>query len=65
MAKRYIVPVVFRGQENFEVVAESPEEAKEKAEAAFKGGFAHILLGNEWHEVERIGKPEEYEGGPR
>jgi hypothetical protein len=55
---QYCVPVVYRGQDNFIVEADSPEEAKTKAEAAFKNGDEPDVCGNEWEEVEKIGEPE-------
>ena len=51
----YEVPVIYRGQCNFIVTAESPEQAAELAEARFKGGMEPDLLGNEWEEIERVG----------
>lgn len=52
---KYEVAVVFRGQDNFIVEADSPEEARAKAKARFLAGDQPDELGNEWQEVERVG----------
>ncbi len=51
----YEVPVIYRGQCNYLVTAESPERAAELAEVCFKKGEEADVLGNEWEEIERIG----------
>ena len=56
---KYEVPVLYRGQCNFIVEADSPTEAQEVAGARFKDGIAPDVLGNEWEEVDRIGEPRE------
>jgi hypothetical protein len=56
---KYEVPVVYRGQCNFIVEANSPQEAQELAAARFKTGEAPAELGNEWEEVDRLGEPTE------
>lgn len=56
---KYEVPVLYRGQCSFIVEAGSPTEAREVADARFKGGIAPDVLGNEWEEVDRIGEPRE------
>ena len=55
---RYVVPVVYRGMDNFIVEADSPAEAKELAEARFNDGEPADEFGNEWEEIERVGDPE-------
>jgi hypothetical protein len=56
----YEVPIVYRGQSNFLVLAESPERAAELAEESFKKGKTPDTLGNEWEEIERIGNVTPY-----
>ena len=51
---RYEVPIIYRGQCTFIVDADSPDEAKERAEAKFKGGDQPDEMGNEWEEVDRV-----------
>ena len=63
MKKKYCVPVIFKGQDNFVVLADSPEEARDKAEQAFKGGLPPTVCGNEWQEFEQTGIPEELSDG--
>lgn len=55
---RYEVPIVYQGQANFVVDAESPEEAIEKAKAKFKAGDSEDVLGNEWESIQRVGEVE-------
>lgn len=53
----YEVPVMYRGQCNFRVEADNPDQAQEKAQIAFKNNEATIELGNEWEEIQRVGQP--------
>lgn len=55
---RYEVPIVYKGQANFVVDAESPEEAIEKARAKFNAGDKEDVFGNEWESIERVGDVE-------
>ena len=55
---KYAVPVLYRGQCNFLVEADTPEKAEEIAEQKFKNGDKQDTLGNEWEEVERTGRPQ-------
>ena len=59
---RYIVPIVYSGQEDFLVVAANPEEAKEKAEEMFRDGQPSIHVRDNTEDVERIGEPEVFGG---
>jgi hypothetical protein len=59
MPKPFAVPVVYRGQSNFIVEAETPEEAKRLAEEKFKNGNLPDAFGNEWEEIEKVCDPEE------
>lgn len=59
MGKLYAVPIVYRGQDNFVVEADTPEQAKELASAKFSDGEPADEMGNEWEEIERVGEPEE------
>lgn len=51
----YEVPIVFRGQDNFLVKADTPEQAADLAWLRFKNGDAPDELGNEWQEPEYVG----------
>lgn len=53
---KYEVPVVYRGQCNFVIEANSAEEAKKMVEIQFREGLSPTELGNEWEEIERIGE---------
>ncbi len=55
---KYLVPVCFRGLDNFLVEADSTQLAKAAAELAFKDGDEPVICGNEWQEVETVGEPE-------
>jgi len=57
--KTYEVPIVYQGQVNFLVKADSEEEAKEIAESRWKAGVQPDKFGNEWQEIERFGKVSE------
>ena len=54
---KYEVPIVYEGQCNFIVDADTPEEAKQKAELKFKNGEQPDHLGNEWEVIDRIADP--------
>ena len=54
---KFAVPVVFRGQHNYIIDADTPEAAQKMAEEAFKSDVAPDVLGNEWEEEERVGTP--------
>ena len=57
--KKYCVPVIYKGMDNFIVEAGSEEEAKELAYGAFNDGAAPAVCGNEWEKFVDCGKPEE------
>jgi hypothetical protein len=61
---KYIVPIVYRGQSNFAVEAETPADAAEEARRLFKGGEPPTECGNEWEDIERIGTPEPLSAPP-
>lgn len=58
---KYCVPIIFRGQDNFIVEAQSPEEATIMAERRFNNGDQPDEFGDEWQEIERVLTPEEME----
>jgi hypothetical protein len=51
----YEVPIVYRGQSNFIVEANSVEEAREKATDRFINDDTPDILGNEWEVIDRVG----------
>ena len=53
---KYEVPIIYRGQVNYIVEANSPEDARQKADERFKKGEPANILGNEWEEVEEFGE---------
>ena len=55
---KFCVPIIYRGQSNFIVEADTPEEAEAKARTRYDNGDVGDELGNEWEEVERIGEIE-------
>ena len=56
---KYEVPVVYRGQCNFIVEANSPHRGPRIGRCPLKNGEAPDELGNEWEEVDRLGEPTE------
>ena len=58
---RYEVPIIYKGQCTFIVEADSPEQAKEKAEFKFKNGDGVDDMGNEWESIDQICNPVEVE----
>jgi len=56
---KYCVSVYFSGMDNFIVEADDPEQAKEKAEEAFRDGQPPDVCGNEWQQIDDCGEPEE------
>lgn len=56
---KYAVALVYRGQSNYIIEADSPEKAKEEAEKQFKDGEPGVNLGNEWEEIDHFGSIEE------
>jgi len=55
MMATYIVPIIFKGQDNFIVEAGSLREAEDKARSRFNDGDSPDKCGNEWQEIDRIG----------
>jgi hypothetical protein len=55
----YEVPIVYRGQSNYIVEADSPEEAERIAKNRYHAADPPDELGNEWEEIERIGEVSE------
>lgn len=54
---KYEVPIVYRGQCNFIVDANSTGQAQLIAEKLFRNGHEPDALGNEWEELEQVGEP--------
>lgn len=54
---KYEIPIIYRGQVNFIVEAESPEKALEIATQRFNNGDTPDVLGNEWEQIEMVKKP--------
>jgi hypothetical protein len=52
------VPIIYHGQCNFIVEADSAEAAKKIAADRFNAGDSPTELGNEWEEIERVAEPE-------
>jgi hypothetical protein len=61
---KYEVPIIYNGLCTFIVEADSPEQAKEKAEAKFNGGDQPDTLGNEWESIVAIHEPEAMDPQP-
>lgn len=55
---KYVVPIIYRGQDNFIVEADSVEQAQERAQLRFCDGQPADELGNEWEEIEKVGEVE-------
>lgn len=53
--KRWEVPIVYKGQINYIVAADTAEEAADIAADKFKGNDKADALGNEWEEIETVG----------
>jgi hypothetical protein len=58
---KYNVPIVYKGQVNYIVEAESVEEAEELAREQWSTGEKPVELGNEWEKIERFGVVEPVE----
>jgi len=58
---QYEVPVIYKGQCTFIVDADTPDEAKAKAEFKFKNGDGVSEMGNEWETIDTICDPVEIE----
>lgn len=54
---KYEVAIIYKGQSNFIVEADSPKEAREKAERRFKEGDTPDHTGGEWEEIDHICEP--------
>lgn len=52
---RYEVPIVYRGQSNYIVWADTKEEAERIARAMFNNNEPPTTLANEWETIERVG----------
>lgn len=53
---KYEVPIVYRGQLNYIIEAESPAQAAEIARNKFANDDKEDILGNEWESIEKIGE---------
>lgn len=56
---KYEVPIVYKGQVNFIVAADSKEQADQIARDRFRNNDKADTLGNEWEEIDRVGEIEE------
>ena len=57
--KEYEVPIVYTGQSNYIVTADSPADAESKARARFNNGEASDTPASDYEKVERVGSIEE------
>lgn len=57
--KKYEVPVIYRGQINYIVKANSKEEAEEIARVLYRGDTPGDTLGNEWEVIDKLGEVKE------
>jgi hypothetical protein len=53
---KFEVPIVYKGQANYIVTADSPQEADAIAQAKFHRGETPDTLGNEWETIDRVGE---------
>ena len=57
--KKYIVPVIYLGLNNYVVEAESPEEAVKKAKIMYQEDEPPAAFVHDWEEIDHIGDVEE------
>ena len=55
---KYEVPILYRGQANYIVEAETPDQAQKKAMKAFNNGDDADWLGNDMKAIEKVCKAE-------
>lgn len=53
--KKWEVPIVYRGQANYVVEAETAREAEKLARRMFEQGDKAPGLGNEWEDLDYVG----------